>query len=383
MSGPKKSDVIAKLHIVEQWILQQMEVIDKCRDSLPELSDSAELFKRVEDAGRVIQSEGDDSSRKLYAEARELCDEYRNISSDAERLRNSAENEMQQVSVAANELKNRSGVSYRDYSDADLMGDRAKQALEDYNMAYRKTLKAVDVKRKLESKLEQAVNKQMEVAAQKYLDSAKEEIRDVSVEKLEKWTHKGSDAKNALNAINKADSLIKSGKYDELEELVDEKLEFIRNLQEEMRDNQYRAKQQRDKARAIINALKEANYKDPEYYYPETEDGGEDVLGTLTIYAEGRGKRSLDVEIELDLGSDRMKLEYCRHDENGNRIEITEADENACAENLDALKGRLEDAGFDTPNTDYGRGRHAEGHGVKTRTVTKMREKTHIGGSNR
>lgn len=362
MSGPKRSDIIARLNVAEEWIRQQMQVYDQCRSAVVGQEAVRVLVKRMAESKKVMASEPDQESRKSFAKAEKLYGQFQQKEKEASDLRGKMEEVMRQVSKKVASLRQTASGGYAQDNEARRLQEQAQQGLEDYRQAYKLSLEALDLSRKANSQLTMAVEKQKEAAARRaaeeLLASALEEAKQLDLAKAEKWAHQGQAAEQAQKQLEAVRALIEGKKYQEAERQIESCLKTVREIQETVNDNLAKAYRQRSKAKAIRDALLALKYRKPECYFEADEKGREDdVLRTLVIYAEAHGVHAPSITFRLGLNDDKLRWEFVRVDQNGHQLPLTEEDEYACKEQSMAIQKQLEAHGFDTPNADYGMGK--------------------------
>jgi len=390
MSGKKKSDVTPHLEKAEESVRQQMKTIQDNTAELDGLGVKDGLSGELSDAEKVIRAQGEKESSSLIQESRSLYDQGSALDAEADKMLQNAQRKMDEVRSEIKSIRQRIEMKKRDigyywylddeFRDAKSAKSRADAALKDCKAAFAKKRQALDLFKKSRSKLTQASAKQKEeaakAAARDFLKNSLDEVGHEDVDELDKWTHGGDQYRETLTALNAVESLIAAGRCEEAEAEIGRLTGIARELKDLMDENKAKSKLQLMKAKAVIAALTDMKYDEPDYYYDnELPSGDGDPTSDLIVYAANpSGGADIRLTISLD---NNMGLEMFRHDSEGNEIEVSQEDGIKCHSTITELQGRMAQEGYEMEMTDWGSATKVETGGghqkVKVQTTQQVR----------
>jgi hypothetical protein len=180
--------------------------------------------------------------------------------------------------------------------------------------------------------------------AQNDLAAAGEELASVDRGVVEEWSGERQRVLSAFSQMDEARSAFDEERFADSQRLVAESLESLRALSETATTNRAKFRQREEIAEAIMNALYEQRYDNPEWYYADKDaEGRENQLSNLVIFAKAPGSKG-DMRMSVDLDG-HVGLEVQN---------IPEGEETLCHSLITNLQSGL--AGeVDFQMTDWGR----------------------------
>ncbi len=199
----------------------------------------------------------------------------------------------------------------------------------------------------LQNKVENAHNAWLEKQSQAALaiETCEVEYQNIDKKLLDEFSGMTQEELQRIyDAIANLPLLMKEENFDEVIEQVGFILEALRKLSEDANNRRNKFNERQEIANAIMQALCDANYNAPEFGFAKDENGNDDKLGNLHIFASSpSGIADMKMQIGMD-GQVKMEVEN-----------VKEGSEELCVNALKELRSRTQDMGIDFTVTDWGR----------------------------
>ncbi|MEZ6122333.1 MAG: hypothetical protein R3C49_04035 [Planctomycetaceae bacterium] len=201
-------------------------------------------------------------------------------------------------------------------------------------------------------------------------EAVETEVQGIDRDQLVQWCGDSSAVENAWEQLNRARRHFDQEDFVAARRELEEGMGRIRRLAEEAGQNRVRFQQREEIADAIMQALFDQKYDNPEFYFAEQKSNGDDnQLGDLVIFARAPGDKG-DMRMQVDLDG-HVNLEVQN---------IPEGEEGLCRQMINGLQEGL--AGeVDFQMRDWGRAENVTDDRIrmpldqpKDRDVTRERE---------
>lgn len=219
---------------------------------------------------------------------------------------------------------------------ATYFANSAAESARKATLAYQETLLIISQKGEEERRIEM-----QRQDAQSNIDAAKNEMTEENVVLIGDWL--GNESVTLLNEhIKQAEAAYSIKDYEKAKLLAQESVAMYRKFFDESQKLKKKFEEREIIADALIEALADLQYDEPDVRYVPKQEIDNAMLGNLTIFAQAKGETG-DLRLSLDLDG---KI--------GIDSDVPEGQENACHQILTDLQDKVGDV-VDFNITDWGR----------------------------